>query len=84
MLLASHDGKIVLLPALPSDPAWASGRVTGLCARGGFRVDIVWENRQVVRFVLYSANGGDVTVQIHGKEHTYHTKVGEEFVCDLH
>jgi len=84
MLLASHDGKIVLLPALPSDPAWASGRVTGLCARGGFRADIVWENRQVVRFVLYSANGGDVTVQIHGEEHTYQTKAGEELVCDLH
>ena len=83
MLMASHDGKIVLLPALPSDPAWASGKVTGLCARGGYRVDMIWKNRRVVRFTLHCANGGDVTVRVHGKDHLYRTEAGRDLVCEL-
>ena len=83
MLLASHDGKIVLLPALPTDPAWASGKVTGLCARGGYRVDMIWKNRRVVRFTIHSTHGGPVTVRVHGKDHTYHTEAGRDLVCEL-
>ncbi len=56
MLLQSHTGVIELLPALPA--AWISGRVRGLCARGGFQVDICWKENRLVEAVLRSQTGG--------------------------
>ena len=45
MLLQSHTKYIDLLPALPS--ALPDGEVKGICARGGFVLNIKWSKRKI-------------------------------------
>jgi alpha-L-fucosidase 2 len=61
MLLQSHNGEIHLLPALPK--AWPKGSVTGLCARGGFTVDIVWAQGKLTRAIIRSTGGVNCAIR---------------------
>lgn len=58
MLLQSHQGLIRILPALPS--AWPRGSVKGLCARGGFEVDLQWAAGRPTAVTLRARVGGPV------------------------
>jgi alpha-L-fucosidase 2 len=68
MLLQSHAGEIVLLPALPK--AWPAGKVSGLCARGGYTVDIEWKDGKVFRYRIASAEPRPVKVRVNGELRT--------------
>lgn len=65
MLLQSHGGEIHLLPALPA--AWPNGRVTGLLARGGLKVDIGWRDGMVTNFRIAAVQPCEVTVVVNGQ-----------------
>ena len=52
MLLQSHDGKIELLPALPS--VWKDGHFKGLCARGNKVVECTWKDGKVTHYSVTS------------------------------
>lgn len=70
MLIQSHEGKIVLLPALPEE--WNSGSVRGLCARGGYEVDMDWKDGKLLNAKIRSkALDGDVILIYGGKIQQY-------------
>jgi alpha-L-fucosidase 2 len=75
MLLQSHNGVIRLLPALPH--AWSSGEVKGLCARGGFVVDIKWNNGKPETVKVSSEKGGNSTFVFKDKVQKISLNAGE-------
>lgn len=63
MLLQSHHQEIELLPALPE--SWPTGSVTGLKARGGYTVDIMWENGVLTTASVTASRNSWCSVRYH-------------------
>jgi len=61
MLLQSQGDEIYLLPALPD--AWKQGVVRGLVARGGYEVNINWDNGKLTNAALFARHGGQCTLR---------------------
>lgn len=66
LLLQSHSGVVHILPALPA--AIPKGSVTGLVARGGFVVDIKWEDGALSEATLQSLLGNELTLLVGGDD----------------
>ncbi|MBW1767863.1 MAG: glycoside hydrolase family 95 protein, partial [Deltaproteobacteria bacterium] len=80
MLLQSHAGEIHLLPALPK--AWPAGEVKGLCARGGFEIDLKWNSRGLVSVKILSKLGHICKVKYQDRIEKFETQKGEVLNLD--
>ncbi len=78
MLIQSHGGEIELLPALPS--AWKDGEIKGVRARGGFEIDMKWDEGQLVSARIKSLAGKSCEVLYKGKRFAKETVKDEEFI----
>ncbi len=82
MLIQSHrkdeNGNFIihLLPSIPS--GWEKGSVKGLCARGGFVVDMEWDNRDLGSVYISSEKGGICKVRFQDKIINLNLNVGEK------
>jgi len=84
MLLQSHlrdengDFFIDLLPALPS--ALPKGRISGLKARGGFEIDIDWNNNKLNSVKVKSLLGNQLHLRYDGKQISHETTNGQSLI----
>lgn len=78
MLVQSHTGEIVLLPALPD--VWKDGTVKGLCCRGGFVLDeLTWKDGKPATVTVRSTVGGKLNISWNGKDQSIDTKSGKTY-----
>ncbi|MFV0564718.1 MAG: glycosyl hydrolase family 95 catalytic domain-containing protein [Flavobacteriaceae bacterium] len=61
MLMQSHEGAIHLLPALPD--VWQQGSIKGLVSRGGYEIDMVWENNKVKTIEIKAKLDGNCRIR---------------------
>ncbi|MDO1447817.1 glycoside hydrolase family 95 protein [Rhodocytophaga aerolata] len=80
MLLQSHAKEIQLLPALPAD--WQKGYIHGLCARGGFEVNIDWEGGKLSKCTILSKLGNPCTIRYGNQVITIQTEKGKMYQFD--
>lgn len=63
---------------------WRTGAVRGLKARGGYEIDIKWENGQLVSAGISADTTGDVKIIYKGKEKTVSLKANSKTTIEAH
>ena len=66
---------IELLPACPS--AWSEGKVSGLCARGGYEVSFEWKGGYVRSATVKARKAGTITLKYNNQSKTFSIKAGQ-------
>lgn len=80
MLLSGFKDEIYLLPALPSK--WLKGCVKGLRARGGYTVNISWEDGWIENVEIYSKFNSRCIINYKDKRILYDIKAGQKITLD--
>lgn len=79
MLLQSHAGEVELLPALPA--AWEKGYIRGIKARGGFEINIEWDNGKLKKAEVISSLGNPLKLSYAGKvNEVINTEKGKTYI----
>jgi len=84
MLVQSHvplrgnTFEVHLLPSLPA--TLANGSAKGLRARGGFTVDLSWENGSLKEAWIVAEKGGKLTLRLGNKKVKIRTRIGEKWL----
>jgi alpha-L-fucosidase 2 len=80
MLVQSQTGVIELLPALPSE--LPDGEVKGICARGGFVLDLKWQQGKLQQVKVFSKTGNLCRLKYGAQEIQLATKKNASFILD--
>lgn len=82
MIMQSHMGFVHLLPALPD--AWSDGSVTGLLARGNFKVDMQWANGKLTSATIWSGSGAPCELRYGSNTLKFNTQrcMAYKIVCE--
>ncbi len=78
MLIQSQLGTIDLLPALPD--ALPTGKISGVCARGGFELAFEWQNGKLQKVQVLSKAGQKCHLNYAGKSVDFDTQKGKTYV----
>ena len=80
MLLQSHNGVILILPALPD--AWPEGKITGLKARGNFEVSTEWHEGKATMITVKSLSGAPLAMAYRESTVSMETEIGATYNFD--
>jgi alpha-L-fucosidase 2 len=80
MLVQSQTGEIDLLPALPA--AWSDGSVSGLCARGGFTLDLTWSLGRLASVRVTSTGGTSARLRVADQVREFSLRPGASISLD--
>ncbi|WAC14500.1 glycoside hydrolase family 95 protein [Dyadobacter pollutisoli] len=80
LLVQSHLGELHLLPALPA--SLPDGKISGLCARGGFELTLEWKEGKLTTIHILSKTGNACKVRYGNKVATFATVKGKVYKLD--
>jgi alpha-L-fucosidase 2 len=80
MLVQSHTGLIDLLPALPSE--LPTGEINGICARGGFDLNLKWRDGKLQAVEVLSKAGSPCQLRYGDKTIRIKTTKGKRYKLD--
>lgn len=80
MLIQSHLSAIDILPSLPS--ALPDGKISGVCARGGFVLSFSWSDGELQNVEVLSKAGGKCRLRYKGKTTEFESVKGKNYKLD--